>query len=97
MFGRDRRQERREERREDRTGGAQGTRYQMHQRMLSIGDDYVIKNDRGEHAFKLDGKALRSGGDPAPPRISPAMVVSPYRLLGAQGGGGAGPGGPARG
>src|SRR6516225_1359113 len=27
--------------------------------MISIGDDYVIENDRGEHAFKLDGKALR--------------------------------------
>jgi uncharacterized protein YxjI len=59
MFGRERRQERREERREDRMGGSQGTRYQMHQRMLSIGDDYVIENDRGERAFKLDGKALR--------------------------------------
>jgi uncharacterized protein YxjI len=59
MFGRQRRQERREERRETRMGGPQGTRYQMHQRMLSIGDDYVIENDRGERAFKLDGKALR--------------------------------------
>jgi len=27
--------------------------------MLSIGDDYIIENDRGEHVFKLDGKALR--------------------------------------
>jgi uncharacterized protein YxjI len=32
---------------------------QMRQRMISIGDDYVIENDRGERAFKLDGKALR--------------------------------------
>jgi len=31
----------------------------MRQRMISIGDDYVIENDRGEHVFKLDGKALR--------------------------------------
>ena len=31
----------------------------MRQRMLSIGDDYIIENDRGEHVFKLDGKALR--------------------------------------
>ena len=54
MLGRERRQERRE-RRED--GG--GTRYQMRQRMISIGDDYVIENDRGERVFKLDGKALR--------------------------------------
>ena len=55
LFGRERRQERREERR----GDSDGTRYQMRQRMISIGDDYVIENDRGEHVFKLDGKALR--------------------------------------
>ena len=54
MLGRERRQERRERR-----DGGGGTRYQMHQRMISIGDDYVIENDRGERAFKLDGKALR--------------------------------------
>lgn len=59
---RERRQERREERREDRgPGGGSGgsNRYQMRQRMLSIGDDYFIENDRGERAFKIDGKALR--------------------------------------
>jgi uncharacterized protein YxjI len=54
MLGRERRQERREHRE---GGGA--TRYQMRQRMISIGDDYVIENDRGERVFKLDGKALR--------------------------------------
>jgi uncharacterized protein YxjI len=59
MFGRERRQERRAERREAQTGDPQVTRYQMRQRMLSIGDDFVIENDRGERAFKLDGKALR--------------------------------------
>ena len=59
MFGRGRRQERRAERREERMGDPQVTRYQMRQRMLSIGDDFVIENDRGEPAFKLDGKALR--------------------------------------
>src|SRR5499427_7589291 len=59
MLGRDRRHERREERREARAGGPEGTRYQMRQRMISIGDDYVIENDRGEQVFKLDGKALR--------------------------------------
>lgn len=59
MLGRDRRQERREERRETRGGGREVTRYQMRQRMISIGDDYVIENDRGERVFKLDGKALR--------------------------------------
>ena len=35
------------------------TRYQMRQRILSIGDDYEIENDRGERVYKLDGKALR--------------------------------------
>ena len=51
MLGRRRRQEREFDR--------EATRYQMRQRMLSIGDDYIIENDRGEHVFKLDGKALR--------------------------------------
>jgi uncharacterized protein YxjI len=59
VFGRGRRQERREERREERAGGREATRYQMRQRMISVGDDYVIENDRGERVFKLDGKALR--------------------------------------
>ena len=54
MFGRERRRERHGERE-----GYGPTRYQMRQRMLSIGDDYVIENDRGERVFKLDGKALR--------------------------------------
>ena len=31
----------------------------MRQRMISLGDDYEIENDRGERVFKLDGKALR--------------------------------------
>jgi uncharacterized protein YxjI len=47
--------ERRRERREER----EATRYQLRQRMISIGDDYVIENDRGERVFRLDGKALR--------------------------------------
>ena len=59
MLGRDRRHERREERREARRDGPEVTRYQMRQRMISVGDDYVIGNDRGQRVFKLDGKALR--------------------------------------
>jgi len=51
LFGRKRRQERHFD--------AEATRYQMHQRMMSIGDDYVIENERGEPVYKLDGKALR--------------------------------------
>jgi len=46
-------------RRQERAFDREATRYQMRQRMLSIGDDYIIENDRGEHVFKLDGKALR--------------------------------------
>jgi uncharacterized protein YxjI len=33
--------------------------YQMRQKMGTIGDDFWIENDRGERAFKVDGKALR--------------------------------------
>src|ERR1700745_507467 len=51
MFGRKRRQERQFDR--------EATRYQMRQRMLSIGDSYESENERGERVFKLDGKALR--------------------------------------
>jgi uncharacterized protein YxjI len=54
LFGRERRRERREGR-----GNQDATRYLLRQRMISIGDDYIIENDRGERVFKLDGKALR--------------------------------------
>jgi uncharacterized protein YxjI len=36
-----------------------GTRYQMRQHLLSIGDDYWIEDEDGRRAFRLDGKALR--------------------------------------
>jgi uncharacterized protein YxjI len=52
----------RKERREERGPGGQPggmTHYQMRQKMVSIGDDYWIENDRGQKAFKVDGKALR--------------------------------------
>ena len=49
MF-RDRRQERR-------GGGAD--HYRMREKLVSIGDDYWIENDRGERVYKVDGKALR--------------------------------------
>jgi uncharacterized protein YxjI len=51
LFGRKRRQERRFDQ--------EATRYQMRERMISIGDDYEIENERGERVYKLDGKALR--------------------------------------
>src|SRR5262249_14136402 len=51
MFGSERRQERRLDQ--------DAPIHQMHERMISIGDDYNIENDRGERVYKLDGKALR--------------------------------------
>jgi len=59
---RNRRQDRREERQEDRSFGRRGsgnTRYQMRQKMISIGDDFWIEDGQGQKAFKVDGKALR--------------------------------------
>jgi uncharacterized protein YxjI len=35
------------------------TRYQIRQKMFSIGDDFWIENQHGERVFKVDGKALR--------------------------------------
>src|SRR5215475_917004 len=57
MF-RDRREQRREDRREFGIGGT-AEHYQMRQKLVSIGDDYWIENDRGERVYKVDGKALR--------------------------------------
>lgn len=34
-------------------------RFQMRERMLSIGDDFWIEDDSGERVFLVDGKALR--------------------------------------
>src|SRR6266516_6745517 len=50
---------RREERRERRGGGGDKTHYQMREKLVSIGDDYWIENNRGEKGIKVDGKALR--------------------------------------
>ena len=60
MPGRERREERRDERQDDRgPGGGGDNRYQMVQKMVSIGDDFWIENGRGEKVYKVDGKALR--------------------------------------
>jgi uncharacterized protein YxjI len=58
MRGRERREERREERQKF---GARGdaVRYQMREKMLSIGDDFWIADESGRRAFKVNGKALR--------------------------------------
>lgn len=57
-----RRRERREERRADRgpgRGSSGKNRYQMREKMVSIGDDFWIENEQGQKVFKVDGKALR--------------------------------------
>jgi uncharacterized protein YxjI len=59
---RNRRQDRREERQDDRSFGKRGSgnnRYQMREKLVSIGDDFWIENGQGQKAFKVDGKALR--------------------------------------
>jgi len=58
MLGRNRRDERQEDRQEFGRGG-NATHYKMRQKMVSIGDDFWIENDRGERVYKVDGKALR--------------------------------------
>ena len=52
---------RREERREERQVFGRGdtaTRYQMRQKILSIGDDYWIENADGERDYRVNGKEL---------------------------------------
>ena len=53
-----RRDERQDDRQLGRPGGG-GNRYQMRQKMVSIGDDFWIENEQGQKVFKMDGKALR--------------------------------------
>lgn len=36
-----------------------GTRYQMREKLFTIGDDFWVETEGGERAFKVDGKALR--------------------------------------
>jgi uncharacterized protein YxjI len=40
-------------------GGDAAQRYQLQQRLLAIGDDFRIMDERGGLAFLVDGKALR--------------------------------------
>lgn len=55
---RDRRDNRHEERETFGRGGT-ADRFQMRQRLVSIGDDYWIQNEHGERVFRVDGKAMR--------------------------------------
>ena len=36
-----------------------GERFLMREKLLAIGDDFWIENDRGERAYKVNGKAFR--------------------------------------
>ncbi len=54
-----RRREERQERRGGPLGGGEKTHYQMREKLVSIGDDFWIENNRGEKVYKVDGKALR--------------------------------------
>jgi len=40
-------------------GGESVQRYKMHEKLVSIGDDYWIENENGKREFYVDGKALR--------------------------------------
>jgi uncharacterized protein YxjI len=53
---------RREEQQDDRSFGRRGSgnnRYQMREKLVSIGDDFWIENDAGQRVYKVNGKALR--------------------------------------
>jgi len=58
MLGHDRREGRREERETFGRGG-NAVRYQMREKLLSIGDDSWIEDESGHRAFKVNGKAMR--------------------------------------
>lgn len=49
---------RRSERRDERSSSGP-TRYQMREKLVSIGDDFWIENNHGQKVYKVDGKALR--------------------------------------
>ena len=54
-----RRRDRREDRQDDRRGSSAKSRYQMREKLVSIGDDFWIENSAGKRVFKVDGKAVR--------------------------------------
>ena len=43
----------------DAAAGGGAHRYQMREKLASIGDDFWIENGAGQRAYKVDGKALR--------------------------------------
>lgn len=40
-------------------GTDMSNRYKIHQKLISIGDDFWIENAKGQKVYKVDGKALR--------------------------------------
>jgi len=44
----------------NRDDAPEGRRFQMHEKLASIGDDAWIEDDAGERVFKVNGKALRA-------------------------------------
>jgi uncharacterized protein YxjI len=40
-------------------GAPTGTRYLLREKLLTLGDDFWIENDRGERIFLVDDKVLR--------------------------------------
>lgn len=44
----------------NRDDAPEGRRFQMHEKLVSIGDDSWIEDDQGERVFKVDGKAMRA-------------------------------------
>src|SRR3954451_20612098 len=43
----------------NRDDGPQGRRFQMREKLASIGDDSWIEDDQGDRVYKVDGKAMR--------------------------------------
>lgn len=39
--------------------GLDGPTFQMREKVMAIGDDYWIEDDKGDKVFKVDGKAVR--------------------------------------
>lgn len=54
-----RRRERRDDRQDDRRSGGSMNKYQMREKLVSIGNDFWIENAAGQKTFKVDGKAMR--------------------------------------
>jgi uncharacterized protein YxjI len=50
---------RRQAARQERRGGGGLIRYQMREKLVSIGNDFWIENQSGQKVYKVDGKALR--------------------------------------